>query len=162
MKDSSASGPAQRGRPTKSNPAEMVRNLVRAEIDRCDERSDDRIDAKKVAQNVARKLDPAHKAPPETTYCAVEGIAQVARSLLSGRHGLPGIDDTDTQVDAFSRELNDRYGVLDAEGNHVYALRASMTRSERDQVHQMLERRRDGYAQHMKLFDAWDAETPLP
>ena len=144
--------------PERPNPGEMIRNLCRAVIEQLDEENAVVIVAKDVARRVFKKLDPSHRTVAVVQSAALEGIAQMARGCLRERHDLPDQKSSEETIDAFARELSERYVIKRAEFEEPgYVKREDTTPDEIDeQVMPMLARGRDAFQSHMDLLGAWN------
>ncbi|HLF11993.1 MAG TPA: hypothetical protein VJA26_12330 [Gammaproteobacteria bacterium] len=136
----------------------QLRQLCQREIDRADASRVDAIDAKTVAQRVAARLN-ARKPAHALLYCAsVEGIAQIARDALRGRHDPPDGEATAEQLDAFGSRLNERYSLMRPGWERPqYVRREAIPKTEFSaKVLPMLKKRSEAYARHYDLAKAWN------
>lgn len=145
--------------PREDGPSRLIREKCREIIERLATYKS--IGSKDVAARVAATLDRKHASPALMYFAAVEGIAQIARDELRGRHGFPDVDDP--QIDAFADRLNDRYPIRRPSQweDEKYVLREECSRQEiRDQIYPKLARAIRSYTLHLDHLKRWNEARP--
>jgi hypothetical protein len=145
------------------NPRDLVRQMIRKVIDDFDrQRTDDGIDARIVAERVHRGLDPHRHAPDLVAYCSIDGLTQMSRVELRGKHDLPDDDATSEQLEAFGKTLNERYSIRREEWpDNRYVLRDLISKAEiEQQVLPMMDKHIGARQLHRDTLAAWNATRP--